>query len=87
MIYTNGKFKIPKRPSKRIPTNRTRRGTPTADTEAMDTAEDSDYYQETDADSTSECTVILVVNTDAVSPETNTVPTPIEEVGCPFVTA
>ena len=57
----------------------------TEDTEATDTTEDSDYYPETDADSASECTMIPVVNTDAVSPETNTLPTPIEKVGCPFI--
>ena len=31
--------------------------------------------------------MIPVVNTDAVSPETDTVPTSIEEVSCPFITA
>ena len=58
----------------------------TEDIEATETAEESDYDQETDIDSYSECTVILTANTHMEASATDNIPTSIEEVGCTFVT-
>ena len=56
------------------------------DTEVLDTDEYSAHYEETDADSASEHTVIPAAKTDAETPATNDIQTSIERVGCAFVT-
>ena len=61
--------------------------TPTSTTlHQQDSSLSADYDQETDIDSSSECTVIPTANTDMKAPAANNIPTSIEGVGCTFVT-
>ena len=56
-------------------------------TEATETAAESEYYDEMDAHNATEDTIIPVTNADPEMPETNTVPSTTEEVGCSFLTS
>ena len=55
------------------------------DIDATETAAESEYCPETDAESIIEDTIIPTDNADPEMPEQHTIPTPLEKVGCFFV--
>ena len=57
------------------------------DTEATETNTESNDHQETDANSTTDDTIVLADNVASELPETDTISIPIEEVGHLFLTS